>query len=50
MKKRKRDLNAGVGFVDLFIQMGFSDAVVVHSEPFTDRILGDLQTAVEVAS
>lgn len=50
VKERERDFHTRIGFVDLFIQMGFNDAIVVQAEPFADRILGDLQTAIEVAS
>ena len=50
VKERERDFNAGIGFVDPFVQMGFNDAIVVQAEPFADRILGDFQTAIQVAS
>ncbi len=50
VKERERDFNARIGFVDLFVQVGFNDAIVVQTKPFADRILGDLQTAIEVAS
>lgn len=50
MKKREGDLNAGIGFIDLFVQVSLDDAIVVQPKPFADGILGDLQTAVEVAS
>lgn len=50
MKDRQRDFDARVGFVDLFVQVSFNDAIVVQAEPLADRILGDLQPAIEVAS
>ena len=50
VKERERDFNARIGFVDLFVQVGFNDAIVVQTKPFADRILGDLQTTIEVAS
>lgn len=46
VKERERDFNARIGFVDLFVQMGFNDAIVVQAKPFADRVLGDLQTAI----
>lgn len=50
MKNRQRDFDARVGFVDLFVQVRFNDAIVIQAEPLADRVLGDLQTAIEVAS
>nr|WP_245631051.1 hypothetical protein [Candidatus Nitrospira nitrificans] len=50
MNARERDFDTRVGFVDLLIQMSFNDAIIVYAKPFADRILGDLQTAIEVAS
>jgi hypothetical protein len=49
-KERERDFYARIGFVDLFVQMGFNDAIVVQAKPFADRILGDFKTTVQVAS
>jgi len=50
IKERERDFNARVGLVDLFVQMGLNDAIVVQAKPFADCILGDLKAPVEVAS
>lgn len=50
VKEPERDFHARIGFVDLFVQMGFNDAIVVQAEPLADRILGDFQTAIQVAS
>lgn len=50
VNERERDFDARVGFVNLLIQMSFNDAIVVYAKPFADRILSNLQTAVEVTS
>jgi hypothetical protein len=50
MKEPESDFHAWIGFVDMLVQMGFNDAIVVQAEPFADCILGDFQTAIQVAS
>jgi len=45
----QRDFDAGMEFVDVFVQVGFDDPVVVEPESFADRVLGDFETAVHIA-
>jgi hypothetical protein len=45
----EKDFNPGVHAVDVFVEMRFDDAVVVHSEAFAQRILCNLQPPVHVA-
>ncbi len=47
-KERERNFDTRGGFVDLFVEMGFNNAIVVEAKPFAERILGDLEAAVEV--
>jgi hypothetical protein len=42
--------DARVVFVDVFIEVGFDDAVVVDAESFTESILRDLESAIDVPS
>ena len=42
--------DAGVIFIDVFVEVGFDDAVVVDAEPFTESILRDLEPAIDIAS
>ena len=48
MGRREADLDAGVGFVDVFIEVGFHDTIVVDAQPFAKSVLGDLETAVHI--
>jgi len=48
--KGEGDFNTGMEFVDLLIEMGFDDAVVIDPKTFTERILGDFESAVHIAS
>lgn len=41
--------NAGVGFVDVLIEVSFDDAIVVDPEAFAKRVLGNLEPAVDIA-
>lgn len=36
--------------IDVFVEVGFDDAVVVDAESFTEGILRDFQPAVDVSS
>ena len=36
--------------VDVFIEVGFDDAVVVDAKSFTEGILRDFQPAIDVSS
>jgi hypothetical protein len=36
--------------IDVFVEVGFDDAVVVDAESFTEGILRDFQPAIDVAS
>ena len=40
----------GLSLIDVFVEMGFDDTVVVDAEAFTEGILRDLQPAVDVSS
>ncbi len=40
--------DAGVIFIDVFVEVGFDDAVVVDAEPFTEGILCDLEPAIDI--
>ena len=39
-----------VVLIDVFVEVGFDDAVVVDPEPLTEGILRDLQSTVDVSS
>ena len=41
--------NTGVGFVDVLVEVSFDDAIVVDPEAFAKRILGNLESAVDIA-
>jgi hypothetical protein len=42
--------DARVVFIEVFVQMGFDDAVVVDTESFTESILCDLESAIDIPS
>ncbi|TKS57938.1 MAG: hypothetical protein EWM73_03679 [Nitrospira sp.] len=37
-------------FIDVFVEMGFDDAIVVDAEALTEGILCDFEPAINVAS
>ena len=42
--------DARVVFIDMFVKVGFDNAVVVDAESFTEGILRDLESAIDVSS
>jgi len=40
--------DARVVFIDVFVEVGFDDAIVVDSESLTESILGDLKSPINV--
>ena len=42
--------DARVVFIEVFVQVGFDDAVVVDAESFTESILCDLESAIDIPS
>jgi hypothetical protein len=42
--------DARVGLVDVLVEVGFDDAVVVDAESLTEGILRDFEAAVDVSS
>ena len=42
--------DARVVLVDVFVEVGFDDAVVVDAEPFAEGILRDLEPAIDISS
>jgi hypothetical protein len=42
--------DARVIFIDMFVEVGFDDAVVVDAESLTEGILRDLEPAIDVSS
>ena len=41
---------ARVVFIDVFIEVGFDDAVIIDAESLTEGILRDLEPAIDVSS
>ena len=42
--------DARVVLIDVFVEVGFDDAVVIDAETLTEGILRDLQSAIDVSS
>jgi hypothetical protein len=42
--------DARVVFIDMFVEVGFDNAVIVDAESFTEGILRDLESAIDVSS
>ncbi len=49
-REGKRDFDARMCLVEIFVEMSFDDPIVVESQAFTERVLGDLEAAIHVAS
>jgi len=43
------DFDARVIFIDMFIEVGFDDPVVVDTESFTEGILCNLEPAIDIS-
>jgi hypothetical protein len=39
-----------VCLVDILVEVGFEDPIVVESKAFTERVLDNLETAIHIAS
>jgi len=39
-----------VVLIDVLVEVGFDDTVVVDAEPFTEGILRDLEPAIDISS
>jgi hypothetical protein len=49
-RRRQIYFDARVVSIDVFVEMGFDDTVVVDAESFTEGILRNLEPAVDVSS
>jgi hypothetical protein len=47
---RQMHFDARVVLIDVFVEVGFDDAVVVDAESLTEGILRDLEPAIDVPS
>ena len=49
-RRRQLHFDARVVSIDVFVEVGFDDAVVVDAEPLAEGILCNLEPAVDVSS
>ncbi len=49
-RRRQMDFDARVVPIDVFVEVGFDDAVVVDAESFTEGILRNFESAIDVSS
>ena len=42
--------DARVVLIDVLVEVGFDDAVVVDAEPLTEGVLRDLEPAIDISS
>ena len=49
-RRRQTHFDARVVLIDVFVEVGFDDAVVVDAESLTEGILRDLEPAIDVSS
>lgn len=49
-RRRQLHFDARVVFIDVFVEVGFDDSVVVDAESFAEGILRDLEPAINVSS
>ena len=49
-RRRQTHFDARVVLIDVFVEVGFDDAVVVDAESLTESILRDLEPAIDVSS
>ncbi len=47
---RKGDFNPRVDLVDVLVEMRLDDPIVIDVETFTDCVLGDFESSVEITS
>jgi len=48
--RREIHFDARVVFVNVLVEMGFNDAVIIDAESLTESILCDLESAIDVPS
>ena len=46
----KGNLDAGIGSIDILIQMCFNNAIVIEADPFTEGVLGNFEAAIDITS
>lgn len=44
------NLDAGMGSIDILIEMGFHNAIIIEADPLAEGILGNFVSAVDIAS
>jgi hypothetical protein len=49
-RRRQIHFNARVALIDVFVEVGFDDAVVIDPESLAEGILRDLEPAIDVSS
>ena len=49
-RRRQTHFNARVVFIDVFVEVGFDDSVVVNAESLAEGILRDLEPTINVSS
>jgi hypothetical protein len=49
-RRRQSHFDARVIFIDVFVEVGFDDAVVIDAESLAEGILRDLEPAIDVSS
>lgn len=49
-RRRQTHFDAWVVLIDVFVEVGFDDAVVIDAESLTEGILRDLEPAIDVSS
>ena len=45
----KNNMDAGIGSIDILIEVCFHNAIVIEADPFTEGVLGDFEPAIDIA-
>lgn len=46
----KSNMDAGIGSIDILVEMGFHNTIVIEADPFTEGVLGDFEPAIDIAA
>lgn len=48
--RSKTDFDARVSLIEVLIQVGFDDSIVIETQAFAERVLGDLKPSIDIAT
>lgn len=45
---REGNLDAGIGSINILVQMGLNNAIVIEADPLTEGVLGNFEPTIDI--